>query len=157
MSEVVFIDTSVLVNLLDVPGKNANRDQITAEFLADQGRRTTFVLPVTTIIESGNHIAQLQGSGQVRRACADRLVKALKAALLAHPPWVLTGEVWDAAMVDAVIHGSEQRPAALELLTQGIGTGDIGILAEVEAYRRRVPSATPVRIWTLDHGLAAHA
>ena len=157
MSEVVFIDTSILVNLLDVQGKNADRRKVVAAFLAGQANGATFVLPVTTIIETGNHIAQVHGPGDARRACAERLVAALENALIAAPPWVLTGEVWDHALVRATVSGSTTRPDAISLLTQGVGTGDIGILAEAEAYRRRLPSATPVRIWTLDDGLAAYA
>jgi hypothetical protein len=157
MSEVVFIDTSVLVNLLDVPHLNADRKEVVATFLTDQVKGATFVLPVTTIIETGNHIAQIQGVGDIRRACAERLVGALRAALEAQPPWVLIGEVWNQAMVGAIVSGSVRRPSALTLLTQGVGMGDTGILAEVEAYRARIPSATPVRIWTLDASLAAYA
>lgn len=157
MTEMVFIDTSILLNLIDVPGKNSDRTAVAADFRKQQAEGATFVLPVTTIIESGNHIAQLEGYGQLRRQCADKLVAALKAALIDEPPWVLTDAAWTADMVHALVHGSTTRPRALDLLTQGIGTGDMGILAEMDALRGRIPSATPVRLWTLDHGLAAHA
>lgn len=79
MREVVFIDTSILVNLLDIQGRNADRREVVAEFLAGQAKQTTFVLPVTTIIETGNHIAHVHGPGDARRACAARLVAALAA------------------------------------------------------------------------------
>jgi hypothetical protein len=157
MGEVVFIDTSVFVNLLDVPQLNADRAVVVKDFTVSQRQDATFVLPVTTIIETGNHIAQISGRGDVRHDCAQRFVGALKAALAAQPPWVLAGHAWDGQMIDLIVHGAGQRPEALLLLCQGIGTGDIGILAEVDAYRRRVPSATPVRIWTLDAGLAAYS
>ncbi len=154
---MVFIDTSILLNLLDVPGKNSDRDLVAADFKKRQTEGATFVLPVTTIIETGNHIAQLDHSGQRRRQCAEKLVSALTAALIDEPPWVLTGAAWNATMVHILVHGSPRRPPALDLLTQGIGTGDIGILAEMDTLRGRIPSATPVRLWTLDHGLAAYA
>lgn len=157
MTEMVFIDTSILLNLLDVPGKNSDGDPVTADFRKWQAEGAIFVLPVTTIIETGNHIAQLDGQGQLRRQCAERLVDARKATLINKSPWVLTGTAWNEAMVRALVHGSTTRPRALDLITQGIGTGDIGILAEVNALRGRIPGATPVRIWTLDDGLAAHA
>jgi len=157
MGEAVFIDTSVFLNLLDVPHRNADRTEVAGTFKKDQQSGATFVLPVSTIIETGNHIAQVQGRGNTRRGCAQRFVGALKAAVQAQPPWVLTGHAWDDDMVDLIVHGAGQRPEALLLLCQGVGTGDVGILAEVDAYRRRIPSATPVRIWTLDAGLAAYS
>jgi predicted nucleic acid-binding protein len=101
MGEVVFIDTSVLVNLLDVPNMNSHREHVAEVFRAGQGKGMTYVIPVTTIIEAGNHIAQIQGHGDLRHECARRLVDALKMALVDQPPWVLTGSVWD--------HGSVHR------------------------------------------------
>jgi hypothetical protein len=155
MAELVLIDTSVLLNILDVPGKNSDRKQIEADFAVGIGRGQTFVLPVTSIIETGNHIAQLSGGD--RRRCAERLVRTLEAALESNPPWVLTGAVWDQVMLGSILSGAVHRPDALTLMDQGIGTGDIGILAEVDVLRRRVPSATPIGIWTLDTVLAAYA
>lgn len=157
MGEAVFIDTSVFVNLLNVPYMNADHHSVRDSFLAGQKSDVTYVLPVTTIIETGNHIAQLSGHGDVRHQCAERFVGALLAALDAQPPWVLAGHAWDSRMVELIVRGAGGRPDALALLCQGLGTGDIGILAEVEAYRERIPSATPVRVWTLDAGLAAYS
>lgn len=150
---MVFIDTSIFVELLRVPGKSRHHQEIAQEFKRAQAELAQFVLPVTTIIETGNHIAQLASQGSARRACAQKFLNALEAALIRQPPWVLTGEAWDRPMVEAMVSGSTRRPDALTLMSQGIGTGDIGILAEIESYRRRIPSATPVRLWTRDRGL----
>lgn len=38
----------------------------------------------------------------------------------------------------------------------GIGVGDVSILAEAEAYERRVANVA-VSIWTLDAGLSAYS
>jgi hypothetical protein len=40
-----------------------------------------FLLPMATIIETGNHIAH-NGNGDVRRQTAERFVKEVKAALM---------------------------------------------------------------------------
>lgn len=157
MADLVLIDTSVLLNILDVPNRNADRASVVRTFAAGQRRRDAFVLPVTSIIETGNHIAQLPSGGQ-RRACAARLISALDIACVDDaPPWTLTGAAWDNALITAIIHGTEHRPNALAMFDQGIGTGDLAILAEVDVLRTRLPSATPIWIWTLDETLGAYA
>jgi hypothetical protein len=42
------------------------------------------------------------------------------------------------------------------MAARGIGTGDVSILAEAEAYSARV-THVDVRIWTLERLLAAYA
>jgi hypothetical protein len=42
------------------------------------------------------------------------------------------------------------------MAVQRIGVGDVSILAEAEAYERRVANVV-VAIWTLDAGLKAYA
>lgn len=53
MRTVQFIDTSVLLEFLDVPGHNGRHAEITAEMERRIAHNVTFVLPVTTIIETG--------------------------------------------------------------------------------------------------------
>ena len=153
MRSATFIDSSILTNILNVPGKNAHHSVVVTEFLARQAAGTTFVLPVTTIVETGNHVAQLTGAA--RHSCGQRLVDALHKALVDLPPWVLTGVGWDPELVAAVLEGGHGRPDALTLIDQQLGLGDIGILAEIDAYRARIPSATPIHLWTLDNTLLA--
>ena len=62
-----FIDTSILLNILDIPGRNADKDMVTKEFkqiIKDPNQ--TLILPLATIIETGNHIAHIS-NGCVRR------------------------------------------------------------------------------------------
>jgi hypothetical protein len=110
---------------------------------------------VTSIIETGSHIAQL--NGRARRTCAERFVKALELAVDENPPWVLTRAAWDVTMLRGMISGTTTGVSAVDLLTAGLGTGDLGILAQMEALRRRIPSAAPVEVRTLDALLASRA
>lgn len=64
MAEVVFVDTSVLLNLLDVPGKNGDRDSVTAEFKRMASDDAVLVIPIAAVIEVGNHIAHLSSGRQ---------------------------------------------------------------------------------------------
>ena len=58
MSAIVLLDTSVYLNILDVPGWNQERDTILDEFEIRVGDDDIFLLPMATIWETGNHIAK---------------------------------------------------------------------------------------------------
>jgi len=156
MGQVVFIDTSVMLNILDVPTMNTDRRPVLTEFIELQ-TSATLVLPVATLIETGNHIAHISDGG-LRRKLATTFETAIRGALSKNPPWVLTGDAWNTSqMAIAILDGNAHRPRAQELLTHGIGTGDVSILAEIDSYRKRIPSGITIRLWTLDAALLAYA
>ncbi len=70
---VWFVDTSIFANLLDVPGRAQQRDRVRREQREWAAARCGLVLPVATVIETGNHIAQL-ANGQCRCKALDREV-----------------------------------------------------------------------------------
>ncbi|MFF4990475.1 hypothetical protein ACFY19_25065 [Streptosporangium saharense] len=81
---VEFVDTSVLCNILDVPGKNQDRASVMRQ-LREEKRECDLILPVTTVIETGNHIAQLS-DGRVRRDRADKLHRLLSLVIAGEAP-----------------------------------------------------------------------
>ncbi len=153
---MVFLDTSVLLNVLDVPGKNSHRAQITSEFKRLVSGGATLVIPIAAVIEVGNHLAQL--SGHERRDRALRFSEFLQRSLEGRAPWVVSGAGWDAAFLGGLLQGDDMRPGLVDLCTGGVGSGDASILLELSRYRSRsdLPSALPVRLWTLDEGLGAY-
>ena len=81
MPPVVIVDTSVLLNVLDVPDFNQDRDTVLDRFgkLVDAG--ANFLLPLGTVLETGNHIADTRDGQRRRRHAtlfADQVRKALK-------------------------------------------------------------------------------
>ena len=55
MSNVHFIDTSVLVELLNIPKMNERHAQAQTEYEALAAKGDVFVLPVAVLVETGNH------------------------------------------------------------------------------------------------------
>lgn len=155
MTEVVFMDSSVLFNLLQVPRKCGDRAVVLAEFEELRKNGATFVFPVTAVVEVGNTIAQL--AGHDRRVCMERFVGLLRQALGAVAPWAVSGVPWDGDFLAALIDGGGIRLPLVDFATSGIGSGDASLLLEIERYRARVPSATPVRLWTLDKTLSSYS
>ena len=69
MRKVLVIDTSVLCVWLKVPGKETcgpsnalvTYEMVSEKIEEEKKKRTTFILPLATIIETGNHIAHTSG------------------------------------------------------------------------------------------------
>ncbi|OLT15706.1 hypothetical protein BJF80_09275 [Serinicoccus sp. CUA-874] len=146
------MDTSVLVEILKVPGKSQRHGELKAEFDKRYRRGDNFVIPVTTLIETGNHISQCQGD---RRAAANRFVELIQAAHGNSPPWLVRGLNWDACLLEQLIKGDSTGSTLFELLAAGrMGAGDVAILVERDAFRRET-AYDDVRVWTLEAELSS--
>ena len=86
MSEIVLLDTSVYLNVLDVPGWNQDRADVLDEFAIRVNNEDIFLLPMATIWETGNHIADLPTGGR-RRQFAVILVDDVTKALNGEAPY----------------------------------------------------------------------
>ncbi|MDF5733562.1 MAG: hypothetical protein PUP92_37695 [Rhizonema sp. PD38] len=58
MSSICLIDTSIFLELLNVPNYNQHRASVLEDFQTYAQAGCTFLLPMATILETGNHIAQ---------------------------------------------------------------------------------------------------
>lgn len=105
---VEFVDTTILCNLLDVPGKNQSRAEIVQE-LAHDKRGCDLILPVTAVIETGNHIAQLS-DGRLRRQYAEKLSQLLELVINGRAPWVLHTLTW--APISSARSSTARGPAS---------------------------------------------
>lgn len=64
MPDVVIVDTTVLLNVLDIPQRNQNRSAVLAEFGALVDGSASILLPMAVVFETGNHIARLSNGRQ---------------------------------------------------------------------------------------------
>jgi hypothetical protein len=156
MAGVVWLlDTGILCELLDVPGKSQQPDAVKAraqELLADGDR---FVLPVAAVIETGNHICNAKGGD--RRGAAERFAMLIEAVRAGTDGWALHQMTWDDTFLGRLIDGSPDWERFVDLAGSGrMGSGDIAILAERERFRQ-AGAFRDVRIWTLETELGAYA
>lgn len=83
---IVIVDTSVLCNVLDVPGKNQQRKECVNELRLWIEAGASLLLPLAAIYETGRHISQLDDGG-LRRTVAGRFVSQVRKALAGETPW----------------------------------------------------------------------
>lgn len=155
MPTVWFVDTSVLVNLLDLDGFNQDKKSVADDLKRRLAAGDTLILPVTAIIETGNHIAH-HGDGGHRRTVAEKFAAVLQDIRAGTAPWQLHSVYWDAAFLEHLIAGASTGMTLVEQAANRMGCGDLCVLAEREAYRRN-SAIKDVRVWSLDNHLQAHA
>ena len=155
MSIICLIDTSIFLNIINVPNRNQNRESVLQDFQTYIESDCTFLLPMATVLETGNHIAQ-NGNGEIRRKIAIRFVEQVKAAFNGTAPWYPTEfpntlEIlrWIDQFPDQA--GKNKTPHKLE----GTSFGDMSIIQEFHKSCTRFPMSE-VFIWSLDSELQSY-
>ena len=136
MNAICLIDTTVLLNLLNVPNRSQNSTKISKEFADFVELDCTFIIPLVAVIETGNHISQ-NGDGRVRRESANRFFKTIKQSLNGEIPFRisdfdLTDELkdWLGQFPDEV--GKNKLPTKPN---EGISLTDFSIVKEFEKLK----------------------
>lgn len=86
MSAICLIDTSIFVEVLNVPVKATQHSETIQALREKIETNESLFLPMATILETGNHIAQ-NGDGNQRRQCAAYFVRQVQKALAGQSPF----------------------------------------------------------------------
>ena len=157
MSSICLIDTSIFLNILNVPNRNNERDQILDQYQEYIELDCSFIIPMATVIETGNHIAQ-NGDGNIRRKVAQLFVETLANTFIdVNPPfriseWLSQHEVWSWLME---FPDHAQRNKSPTRTGEGTSFGDLSIIKEFEKNCAKFPMSE-VFIWSLDEDLQAY-
>lgn len=138
---IALIDTSVFCNLIKVPGRDQHCEEMLSELARLIELRTTLLLPMTAVIETGNHIAKVS-DGSRRRTAAQRFCSEVGKAIDGTAPWTAT-PFWE---VDALRNWLDEFPGQA---MRGVGMGDLSIIKEWER-QCDLHKARRVFIWSLD-------
>jgi hypothetical protein len=146
MSAICLIDTSIFVEILDVPRMAADHEQVILELQAKIENEESLFLPMATILETGNHIAQ-NGDGGQRRACALNFVTQVEKALKGQSPFKPISflekeqlQQWLCEFPDSAMRGNS--------------LGDLSIIHDFHRFCRQNPRRE-IRIWSLDNHLSS--
>lgn len=155
MNKVLIMDTSILCVWLKVPNMEScgpDNDRwdyvrVNAKVTEELAAKTIFVLPLASIIETGNHISQCQGDPyNVALSFADLIKKTANNVT----PWaafIVQAELWTA---DKLRELAEIWP---QMAASRISLGDATIKDVADYYN--VQGFT-VEIFTGDQGLKAY-
>jgi hypothetical protein len=148
MSDIVIVDTNVFVCILDLPGEDTTRrDDVMAEFRDSIRRGDFLLLPISSIIETGNWVARVS-DGQLRRKHAARFVKEVLRSLRGESPFRAIQLLDNEELLKWIAEFPEYAMRDLEM-------ADFTLIKEAERQRVQNPHRR-VRIWSLDGGLAGY-
>ena len=68
MSAICLIDTTIFLEILDVPRKATRHEHVILELQRKMEDEETLFLPMATILETGNHISQTEMEDNAERA-----------------------------------------------------------------------------------------
>ena len=154
--KALIFDTSVMCCWLKISGKEScgpdedrwDHARISELVEIEERSGSTFVIPVATIIETGNHIAQSAGD---RYDLASVLAEKLRAAAEERAPWAAFEDQSGLWSSRKLIQLCQEWP---NLAAQGIGIGNTTIKEVAEFYAST--GSISVEILTGDKGLKAY-
>lgn len=140
------VDTSIFCNILNVPGKNQSREEIIEGFEKGIMDGDKFFLPYVVLVETGNHIAQLNGN--LKFTIAKEFVTMVEKAIKGLTPFTALKFPEKEDLLQWIAGFPEKSGA-------GIGFGDYSIIQDWEEQKRKFQSYS-VRIWSLDEALRGY-
>lgn len=154
MRKVLILDTSILCVWLEIPGKETCgfgqnywvKNKVDELLKKEQQAGTTFVLPLASIIETGNHIAQASSK---RYEKSQAFAQLMLDAADEKSPWAAFTEqshLWDAEGLKRLAN------EWVSLAVRSISIGDATIKTVAEFYAQ---IGCQVEILTGDEGLKA--
>lgn len=146
MTAVCLLDTSIFLEILNVPSKALQHEAIMAQLRERLVLKETLFLPMATILETGNHIGQ-NGDGRERRACAQRFVKQVSDALKGGSPFKPISFLSEKEIAIWLAEFPEHAAT-------GSGLGDLSIIHD---WKRlcSLHRGQRVYVWSLDVHLSA--
>lgn len=141
---VKFIDTSVMLNLLEVPNMCSDKEIVREQWKESLDAGDFLIMPAATIIETGNHIAHIN-NGNIRRKIAGQFGEYLRKTASGEAPWKLYG-VKD--MKEELLYFADNIE---NFATREIGIGDMSIIYAYQQYIKEVPAIGSIMIWSTDY------
>lgn len=153
--KVLIFDTSILCVWLKVPGKETcgpednrlNYDVVNAKIKEEMNQGTTFVLPIASIIETGNHIAHSTGNRHIVGHTFANIISATADQISPWAAFTEQSELWKKENLKVLAERWK------ESVISGQSLGDASIVDVANYY---ASAEFEVEIFTGDKGLKAY-
>jgi hypothetical protein len=150
---ICLIDTSVFCELIAVPNLCKQHQDFLVELRRKVEEDETLLLPMATILETGNHIGQ-NGNGTSRRQTAQRFVHQVHGAISGQAPFTPT----PLFTADELVQWLSEFPdwaQRSDRKGKGSGLGDLSIMKEFNRQCLLHPSRR-IYIWSKDMHLQSY-
>lgn len=158
MADICLLDTSILLNILDVPNRNNDKETVRADFQTYIQLNCRFIIPFVVAVEVGNHISQ-NGDGITRRQTANRFVDMMQRTFSGELPFEISDFdlkiEWHKWIGEFVDKAGQNKTAAKP--NEGMSLTDLSIIKEYESLQAKNKANrnkhVKVFIWSLDSDL----
>lgn len=152
--KVLLVDSCILIELIGIPLESDHQTARISEFQEHVDGGVELRIPVACVLETGRHV-QTIADGRLRRKCAERFDRFIRATLAESRPWRFSSLEWDADLVSALLDGPQAGVTLVEALSQRfLEMGDMAILAEFARLHANLdPRVVDLNIWTDDEDL----
>lgn len=149
MSNVVLIDTSIYLNILNLPNRNQNREEVLNELSTRIERSDELLLPLVTIWEAGKHISRVN-NGRHRRHFATVLITDVYKAHTGESPYSALEFPEREEFLKWIRHFPDYAMRSKSPdRDEGLSLVDFSILKAKEKFETLSPHRT-IEIWSLD-------
>ena len=161
MADICLLDTSILLNILNVPSKNQDRATVMEDFKTYVESNCRFIIPLVVAVEIGNHISQ-NGNGDTRRKIARQFVDMMCRTFSGDLPFEISDfdlkNEWQNWISEFIDKAGQNKTAAKP--NEGMSLTDLSIIKEYYSLqaknRANRNKHVKVFIWSLDSDLAAY-
>lgn len=161
MADICLLDTSILLNILDIPSKSQNKSTVMKDFKLYIDAECRFIIPLVVAVEVGNHISQ-NGDGGTRRKIARQFVDMMQKTFNGESPFEISDfdlkNEWQNWISEFIDKAGQNKTAAKP--NEGMSLTDLSIIKEYNALqaknRANRNKHVKVFIWSLDSDLTAY-
>lgn len=144
---ICLLDTGILCELLKIPGHCQRPEEIAEALRLKIENRESLLLPMSAIVETGNHIGQIR-EGRQRRFAAERFVQRVQEAIRGDAPFTPTPFFESVALLAWL----DEFP---DWASHGSGLADLTIKKEFDRLCQ-LNRMRRVYIWSLDQHLSSY-
>lgn len=161
MADICILDTSILLNILDVPSKSQDKAKVMDDFKTYAESNCRFIIPLVVAVEVGNHISQ-NGNGDTRRKTAKQFVDMMQRTFSGELPFEISDFdlklEWRNWISEFTDKAGQNKTAAKP--NEGMSLTDLSIIKEYDALqaknRANRNKHVKVFVWSLDSDLEAY-
>lgn len=155
MTEIYFIDTCVLLEILKVPNRYTElKSKEHSRKLADISIKpnTIIIMPISVIIETGNFINHIKNK-HYKQGCLEKFIDILTRIKNEDAPWIIYGyEYFENDLTNIIDTAILHSPS-------GLGIGDAFILESFNRYKENLEpkKSYSIEIWSDDVHLNSYS
>lgn len=158
-SDLFLIDTSVYTNILGISGFDQDKTKVQQDFKEYIEADAEFLLPISTIWETGNHIAHVSG-GEKRKNLAEIFKNDVINALKGETPYTPTHFPETTELINWLEKfplSAQKSKSENKEKKEGMSWGDHSIIQEWTALHEKYKKERHVTIWSLDADLKGYS